>query len=188
MPQDEFSWDDPLRSYATTWRRVMGSPREFFAADHPGTSLQAPIGFLIVTLAIGGGGLALFGWGFRAIPIVLIAGFLRVVLGGLAFWLVATRLLGGSGDYAATLRVLAYASAVGVFICLPRIRILAGLYGLYLVVIGLENAHRFEATRAVLTVIIGALVFGAVVYAFGLHHLMHPVHPAWWAHRHGHWH
>jgi hypothetical protein len=179
MPEDEFSWDDPLHSYAATWRRVVGSPREFFAVDRTGHGLQAPIGFLLVTLALGGLGLTVFGWGFVALPRFLIGGFLRVVLGAAIFWLIASQVLGGKGDYESTLRVLAYASAVSVLIFLPGVRLLAGLYGLFLVIVGLESAHRFDPARAVLTVLLSMISIFVVVHALRIDHLLRPLHQAW---------
>jgi len=186
MPEDEFSWDRPLQSYLATWRGVVASPREFFAVDRSGQGLQAPIGFLLVTLAIGGVGLAVFGWGFVALPRFLIGGFLRVVLGAVVFWLVASQVLGGKGDYESTLRVLAYASAVSVLIFLPGIRLLAGLYGLFLVIVGLESAHRFDPSRAVLTVALSLFSIFVVVHALRLDHVLRPMHPAWLGHHHFH--
>ena len=179
MPEDEFTWDDPARSYASTWRRVLGAPREFFAAVPVAQGLQAPIGFLLVSLAIGGVGLVLFGWGWSALPRLVIGGFLRTILGAIVYWAVATRVFGGKGDYESTLRVLAYASAVTVFLFIPRIRILAALYGAFLVIVGLEQAHHFDATRSVLTVILSWVVALAVIYTLGIHHWIHPMHPAW---------
>src|SRR5207249_157545 len=58
--------------------------------------------------------------------------------------------------FEATFRVVAYAAAPMVLSWLPwRLGVLAVLYGAYLTIIGLERVHAFDATRAVLTVVIG---------------------------------
>jgi len=61
---------------------------------------------------------------------------------------------------------VAYAAAPMVLSWLPwRLGVLAVLYGAYLTIVGLERVHAFDATRAVLTVVIGLgatwLVFAA---------------------------
>ena|SRR6184192_2759502 len=70
--------------------------------------------------------------------------------------LVAQHLFGGRAGFEATFRVVAYAAAPMVLSWLPwRLGVLAVLYGAYLTIIGLERVHAFDATRAVLTVVIG---------------------------------
>jgi hypothetical protein len=85
---------------------------------------------------------------------------------------IAQQLFGGTGDYEATFRAVAYASAPVALIWIPFIRPLVGLYVLFLVIVGLERMHAFDATKAVLTVLLSALVLGAVVWMLGWHH--------WW--------
>jgi len=179
VPADEFSWDDPARTYAESWREVVFEPRRFFSEDRPGRGLQGPIGFLLVSLAIGGLGLAVFGWGAGALPRILIGGLLRTLVAALLLWLIATRLFGGKGDYESTLRVLAYASALTVFIFVPGVRVLAKLYALFIVVIGLERAHDVDTVRAVLTILVAALCALALHGAVGGALFGHVVHPAW---------
>lgn len=179
MAADEFSWEDPLRSYVDTWQRVVFTPRDFFASASQGSGLQGPIGFLLVTLALGGAGLALTGWGAAALPLLLVGGLLRVLAAAFLAWLIATQVFSGKGDYQATLRVLAYASAVAVFVFVPGVRLLAKLYALFLAIVGLEKAHQFDAVSAVLTLLLAALVAVALTLGLGLGHLFHPAHPAW---------
>jgi hypothetical protein len=179
---DEFTWDDPVRSYAETWQRVVFTPREFFALDRSGRGLQAPIGFLLVSLALGGFGLVVAGWGPTALPLLLVGGLFRVLLTALFVWIVASRIFSGIGDYEATLRVLAYSSAVSVLIFVPGVRLIAVLYGLYLVIVGLERAHHFDAVQAVLTLIVTAIAVAVLAFALTGMSVFSPVHPAWLRH------
>ena len=165
MAADEFSWDDPIRSYLDTWREVVFSPRSFFseerlAADH---GVQDAVGFLLISLLIGGVGLLLGGWGFWALPVLLVGGLVRVLIAALVICVIATQVFDGRGNYESTVRVLAYASAMAVFVFVPRLRIVAKLYGLFLATIGLRQAHRLSPASAVLTLLTSALV------AFALH-------------------
>ena len=179
MGHDEFTWDDPVRSYIDTWQRVIFTPRDFFARDPSGRGLQAPIGFLVVTLLVGGLGLVVAGWGPIALPLLVVGGLFRVLVTALLVWLVASRIFSGTGDYEATVRVLAYAAAVSVAIFVPGVRVIAKLYGAYLAIVGLERAHRFDAVQAVLTLLLTAIAVAVLAFGLAGTSVLSPVHPAW---------
>lgn len=179
MAAEEFTWDDPVGSWIGTWQRVVLDPRGFFSRESPGYDLQGPIGFLVVSLAIGGLGLVLSGWGIAALPRAIAGGLVRTCLGATIAWLVATRVFGGQGDLEGTLRALAYASAMTVFLGVPVLRVVAKLYGLFLVLAALEGSQRLDAGRAALTILVTALAVAVVHRALGLGALLHAVHPAW---------
>ena len=145
-----------LEGFPNTWKRVMTDPRGFFADMPEVGGLQAPLAFLGVSAVISAAGHLVMGWG--------LGGFLRIVLwqvlgafvSAALYVLVAQHLFGGRAGFEATFRVVAYAAAPMVLSWLPwRLGVLAVLYGAYLTIIGLERVHAFDATRAVLTVVIG---------------------------------
>lgn len=179
MAVEEFTWDDPVGSYVGTWQRIVLDPRGFFARESSTHDLQGPIGFLLVTLGIGGLGLVLGGWGLGALPRLLVGGLVRTCLAAVLAWLVASRVFGGRGELEATLRGLCHAAALTVFIGVPGLRVLAELYGLFLALAAIEGAQRLDAGRAALTILATALAAAILHRALGLGTLFHAVHPAW---------
>lgn len=105
-----------------------------------------------------------------------LAGILGIFL-ATPFALLGMRLVGGKGTLGGTFRVLCYGSAVLLLAWVPYLSPIAGLYGLYLVVVGLAQAHRVSKPRSlaglliswvVMLVIMLALVFTiAFLFAFG---------------------
>ena len=156
MATREFEGAAALEGFPNAWKRVMTDPRAFFAEMPEVGGLQPPLAFLGVTAVINAAGHLVLGWG--------LGGFLRIVLwqvlgafvSAALYVLVAQHLFGGRAGFEATFRVVAYAAAPMVLSWLPwRLGVLAVLYGAYLTIIGLERVHAFDATRAVLTVVIG---------------------------------
>jgi hypothetical protein len=83
---------------------------------------------------------------------------------------IARQLFGGAGDYEATYRAVAYASAPAALLWLPLVKPLVALYSLYLLIVGLERAQGFDTVKAVLTVLLAAVVLVAVGWMLGLTH------------------
>ena len=166
-----------MASFGATLRRILLEPRSFFESLPLEGGLQAPATFAAICLAIGGLEFMIFGGGLKGAIGLVALGLARLFLGAAIITLVAENLFEGRGDYEATFRVLAYATAIAVVIGIPVVNVFAAIYGAYLVIVGLEHAHRFDATRAVLTVILTAAIGAAVVYAFGLWPLARRVNP-----------
>lgn len=167
-PSEEWSAPDPVGSYASAWRRVMADPRTFFESPAASGGLQGELVFALVSFAIGGVGFMLFGGGLKGFLGLIALGALRVVVGSAIATLIAQQLFEGRGDYEATFRVLAYSSAVAVFIGLPVIKYFAAIYGAYIVILGLAKAHAFDTVRALLTVFLAIVVGFVVLYALNL--------------------
>jgi len=145
----EFEGAAVLEGFPNTWKRVMTDPRGFFADMPEVGGLQAPLAFLGVSAVISAAGHLVMGWGLGG---QVLGAFVSAAL----YVLVAQHLFGGRAGFEATFRVVAYAAAPMVLSWLPwRLGVLAVLYGAYLTIIGLERVHAFDATRAVLTVVIG---------------------------------
>ncbi len=80
-----------------------------------------------------------------------------VLLAALAV-IVAQNLFDGRGGFEPTFRVLAHAAAPLVVAWIPILGGLAVVYAAYITVRGVERVQRIDATRAVLTVLIGVAV------------------------------
>lgn len=167
-PSEPWSTEDPIGSYASTWRRVMGDPRGFFDTLSPASPLPPALVFALVSFAIGGVGFMLFGGGVKGFLGLIALGALRVIVGSaIATW-IAQQVFEGRGDYEATFRVLAYSSAVVVFVGLPVVKYFAAIYGAYLLILGLAKAHAFDTVRSLLTVMLSVAVGLVALYALNL--------------------
>ena len=155
MSTGDFAGAAAVEGFPNAWKRVMSDPRGFFADMPEVGGLQAPLAFLGASALINAAGHLVVGWG--------LGGFVRIVLwqvlGAFAsaalFVLIAQQLFGGHAGFEATFRVVAFAAAPTVLSWVPLIGALALLYGAYLTIVGLERVHGFDATRAVLTVVLG---------------------------------
>ena len=177
MAGDPLDFGDPVGNFVPTARRILLDPRSFFESMPLQGGLQAPATFAALCLAIGGLEFLVFGGGLKGALGLLILGFVRLFLGAAIVTLVAENLFEGKGDYEATFRVLAYSTVIAVFIGLPIVKFLAAIYGAFLVIVGLEVAHRFDATRSVLTLIATAAIGAALTYGFGLWGVAQRVNP-----------
>lgn len=173
---DEFDAGDPLTSFGPTWTRILVDPRGFFETLPLEGGLRTPAIFAAICLAIGAF-FFLFAAGLKGALGFFILGLLRLFVGAAILALIAERVFDGRGDYEATFRVLAYTSAITVFVAIPVIKVFAAIYGAYLVAIGLEKAQRFDSPRAVLTMIVTMAVSVAMISALGLWPLARAVNP-----------
>lgn len=91
------------------------------------------------------------------------------VSAGITMWL--SRAFGGTGDFEATYRAVAYASGPNVIGWLPILGFFAGVYSLFLMRLGLERAHGLTPQRAfyVLAIEIGIFfIVGCIVAMVGM--------------------
>jgi len=163
----EFQTDRPLDSFTGVWRRVTTEPRSFFHDMPVSGGLAQPLLFLTICLAISAVGFVVigprwFGLGF------LVLGLVRSFVGALVLMLIARQIFAGIGDYEATYRAIAYASAPVALLWIPLIRPLVALYALFLVIIGLERVQGFDAVKSVLTVLLAAIVMLTIAWVVGL--------------------
>ena len=66
--------------------------------------------------------------------------------------------------------MVAYAAAPMVLLWVPWLGALTPLYTIFLVILGLERVHGFDAVKSVLTVLLASIVVLAVGWAIGLNH------------------
>jgi hypothetical protein len=82
----------------------------------------------------------------------------------------------GEGDYEGTLRVCAYAGACLALAWIPTLGILAYVYSLYLIFLGMEKVHRLDTTKAAIATLVAILVTGAIiVWVLGWERIRHPL-------------
>jgi hypothetical protein len=162
----EFQTDNPFNSFIGVWKRVTTEPRSFFQEMPVSGGLQNPLLFTTVSLAFGSLGFLIFGPRGLALWF-LIGGIVRGFVAAAILMVVARQMFGGAGDYQATYRVLAYASAPVALLWIPLVSPLIAIYGLFLVVVGLERVHSFDAVKSVLTVLLGVVVLAAIGWCLG---------------------
>jgi hypothetical protein len=166
---EEFRTEQFAESFVGVWKRVITDPRGFFQDMSTRGGMQAPLLFMVgclVVAALGflvvgprGGGLALVFWGT-----------LRSFLYAAVFMVIARQVFSGGGDYEASYRVVAYATAPVVLLWVPLLGSLTPLYTIFLVIVGLERVHGFDAVKSVLTVLLASIVLLALGWALGLNH------------------
>lgn len=169
----ELQPDNLFESFTTVWKRVMSEPRRFFEELPLSGGLQSPLVFLLVSLVIAAIGFLLIGPRPLALWIIVL-GLVRAFVGAAVVMVVARQVFRGSGDYEATFRALAYASAPVALLWIPLIRPLVLLYVLFLLIVGLERAHGFDATKSVLTMVLSFIIVGTIVWMLGWGHLWMP--------------
>jgi hypothetical protein len=169
----ELQTDNLFDSFTGVWKRVTTEPRRFFEEMPVTGGLQNPLLFLVVCLAITAVGFLIFGPRGLALWIILM-GLVRAFVGAFILMVIARQVFRGTGDYEATFRALAYSSAPIALLWLPLIRPLVMLYTLFLIIIGLERVHAFDATKSVLTMLLAVITVGAIAFTLGWGHMWLP--------------
>ena len=171
MATTEFEGRSPIESFPTIWQRVVTDPLGFFASMPETGGLQHPGTFLAICAGINALGHLLNSVGLFGMLAIFVWQLLAAVILAAIFVLVAQHLFAGRAGFEPTFRVVAYAWAPLVVEWLPVVGRLALLYAAFLMIRGLERIQGLEATRAVLTVLLGA----AALWVLGII----GVGPAW---------
>lgn len=163
-------WED----FSRTWMAVITRPEEFFSTWNPAESWQKVLIFNLICGLIGGLLTAVFTlfFGIGAIlryPLFVIAG---TVIGGVILF-VCFKLLGGNGEIEPTLKMVGYTQAVrAIYIGLPGLgfilSFLAGLYQIWLLVVGGKAVHGLDTTQAAIAVLLPVAVFGFLSFLAAL--------------------
>lgn len=165
----EFQTDNFLDSFVGVWKRVTTEPRAFFQDMPLSGGLQNPLLFLVACLVVSALGFLVIGPRHFALWFLAI-GIVRSFVGAAVLMVIARQLFGGAGDYEATYRAVAYASAPAALLWLPLVRPLVALYGLFLLIVGLERTQGFDTVKAVLTLLLAAVVLFALGWMLGVTH------------------
>lgn len=166
---DRFEFDpkDFLNSFLGVAKTVLLKPTAFYQQMPRSGGFAPPFIFLAVCAGISG----LLAAIIHGVDIIL---FLKFVIFSVIFsfigagvlHLIAQQFFEGKGGYEGVYRVVGYAGIVYLFTWIPVVALFAGLYGLYLQIVGLEKVHQITAGQAVVTVLIAFaiyLIFGLVV-------------------------
>lgn len=162
MSDFEFLPQEGPKAFAAVWRKVMLDPRGFYR-DMPATGgFENPLIFLAIC-----GSLyfvfrvIVFGLPDAINAIFLIA--LAYIFGPGILMLASQFVFQGEGDYEGTLRICAYAGACLTVAWIPTLGILAYVYSLYLIFLGVERVHKLDQTKAAITTLVALLVTGAII-------------------------
>ena len=181
-PGGDYDLSNPLESFADIVRRVVLQPVGFFAGLPRSGSLLNPLIFALICTeisAILGGILRLAGvgegfvtgYGFQvpenqdfgefigSVIFAPIGGAIGVfVVAGIAHLVVRLVVGATNSGFGATFRVASYASVTSLVSWIPIVGWLLGLYGIYLAVVGIREMHETTTGKAVLVVLIPAIV------------------------------
>jgi hypothetical protein len=167
MTIPEFDRKDFITSFGQVWKKVITDPRGFFSAMPLTGGIENPLGFALTCLLIAGLGELLTGRGFGLTLFLIIGGVLRLFIEAGLLLLISRHVFEGTGNYEATFRAVAYATAPVVFQWVPLVGFLAMLYGIYLLFCGLQRAQELSSGKALLTILLAALAGLFLSFLFG---------------------
>jgi hypothetical protein len=176
----EFNLSDPLGSFVDVVRRVVLQPAQFFAAMPRSGPLLNPLVFAVICIEISAllsALLVLAGVqenpGFNpnpqnALPSVFTPGsalasiIVAPIAGAIGLFIAAAiqqllvRLIVGANNsgFGATFRVASYTQVTGLVNWIPIVGPLLSLYGLYLAIVGIREAHDTTTGKAALVILI----------------------------------
>ena len=178
----DYDLSNPLESFADTVRRVVLQPVGFFAALPRRGSLLNPLIFALICTeisAILGGILRLAGVGegfvagyglqvpenqdfgefIGSVIFAPIGGVIGVfVVAGIGQLVVRLVVGATNSGFGATFRVASYTGVTSLVSWIPIIGGILALYGIYLAVVGIREMHETTTGKAVLVVLIPAIV------------------------------
>jgi hypothetical protein len=156
----EFNAEDFMGSFIRVTKTVLVTPSDFFQKMPTAAGYFPPLIFLTVCLGVSGILAALIaGAEILLFFKVLIAGVIFSFIGAGILHLIARQFFEGKGGYEGVYRVVAYAGVVNLLTWIPVVGLFAGLYGLYLEIVGLEKVHQITPGQAVVTVLIALAVY-----------------------------
>lgn len=179
-PGGDYDLSDPVNSFVDVVRRVAFQPAAFFAGLPRGGSIIGPLVFALICIEISvilvglltfldvpGGLTSLFGargnQGFLAflggLVLAPIAGAVGVFLTALLTHLLVILVVGsGHSGFGATFRIVAYSSVTSLVGWIPFVGWIASLYRLYLATVGIREMHATTTGRALLVVLLPAIL------------------------------
>jgi len=158
MSAPSFEVPPPGGGFPDTWRRVITDPRGFFAEMPLAGGLTDPVVFVAICAAVNGVGRLLITWSLWSLVVSLVGLVVAAFVAATVLTLVAQQLFDGKAGFEPTFRVVAYAAAPAVFFWIPRLAVIAWIWGLYLQIRGVERVHDLEPARAVLAIAVSAAV------------------------------
>jgi len=181
----DYDLSDPVGSFVDVVRRLVLQPAAFFAGLPRQGSLLNPLVFALICTEISvilvglltfvdvpGGALWLFGTegdqGFLAfvggLVIAPVAAAVGIFLTALVTHLLVVLVAGpGHSGFGATFRIVSYSSVTGLVGWIPFVGWIFSLYRLYLATVGIREMHGTSTGRALLVVLLPAILVLALV-------------------------
>jgi len=193
-----------MDNFVDTWKKVITSPSEFYKSMPKEGGYGEPLKFALVNFIVLGIGSAIISILYSVIGFNLMNNAFRMgdsatmatgftiigaisdiimtpILGIIGLFIVGAilfvlfKIVGGSGSYEGTVRILSYSSAVSLLAWIPLVGIFAGLYGLYLDIVGGKFVHNISTARSAIAVLIPivlliilVVILAVVICTFGV--------------------
>ena len=148
-----------IDEFIGTWKKVITTPGDFFKEMPTSGGYGEPLKFAVVNYIIAGIGLTLvsLGGAFFMIVAMPIIGIIGLFISG-AILYICFKIVGGSGSYEGTVRMLSYISAVNAVAWIPILGWIIALYVIYLWIVGGTFVHNITTMRSVIAILIPIVV------------------------------
>ncbi len=159
-----------FKNWAENWKKVILDPKSFFKEMDRSGGYKDPLIFALVVFLIPGIIFMFFTLGLSLIMWPLF-GIIALFIGAAILFFVCTKLVGGKSNYEGTFRVVAYTSAVNAVSWIPLVGWIVGLYGIYVMVVGIQEVHQITTQKAIVAVVIVAvamIILGTIMGSVGL--------------------
>ena len=163
--------DNTLDNYVDTLKKVLTDPEGFYSEMPTEGGYQEPLTFAAINFAILGllSGIVaviLSGAGVGSIVSTLvgavIGGIVGLFIGGIIL-LIFFKILGGTGSYEGTVRILSYSSVAQVFAWIPVIGWIISLYGIWLNIVGGKHVHNLTTAKSAIAVLLPLVILGVTI-------------------------
>ncbi len=153
-----------LKKYYEMGIKIILKPVDFFKAMPVTGGYKDPLIFALITALIMGLGLTIItlGVGFLAIIFAPVAVCISIFLAALLL-LLCGKIVGGTGTYEGTMRVVSYSNVVNIIGWIPIVSIIGSIYGLVLTVLGMKEIHKLSTAKAILAVVIAVVIVFIIV-------------------------
>lgn len=164
--EKDFDTQAFINSFVQVAKEVLTKPSEFFSEMSRRGGFGPPVAFLAVCLAVRGVlGSLIF---LNPLPFVFaLVSLIFAFVGAGILQFVLQQLFQGRWTYEGTFRVVAYSGVVNLLNWIPLVGFLASLYGLWIQVVGLERVHEVTKLKALVAVIVTAIIFILIMIPFG---------------------
>lgn len=158
--------------YIETWKEIIQTPSDFYRRMPTSGGYADPLTFAAISYVIYGLLTALFNRGMSmggmygtygrgfSFSAVIAAAIMTPIVGIISTFIVAAilyiiyKVLGGTGSYEGTVRVISYATAVLALSWIPLLGLLASIYVLYLYIVGGMTVHNVSMGKSAVAVLL----------------------------------
>jgi len=153
-----------IDEFIETWKKVLTTPSDFFKEMPTSGGYGDPLKFAVINYILAGIGLTLISLGsaFFMILVLPIVGIIWLFISG-AILYICFKIVGGSGSYEGTVRMLSYVSAVNAVAWIPILGWIVALYAIYLKIVGGTFVHDITTLRSVIAIFIPLIVLTIIV-------------------------